>query len=70
MGAAEMIRLLLLLSMTSISLVAGVVVFLAVVWLVVAVPVVLLCGGGTCALAVRRRVLARRVALTAPNPGV
>jgi uncharacterized membrane protein len=62
-----MIKLLLLLSMTSISLVAAVIVFLGVAWLVVAVPVVLLCGGSTCVFAMRRRVFARRPALTVPD---
>jgi hypothetical protein len=64
-----MIKLLLLLSVTSISLIVGVAVFLGVAWLVVAVPVVLLCGGGSCAVAVRRRVLARRPIPAAANPG-
>jgi hypothetical protein len=64
-----MIKLLVLLGVTSISLLVGVVVFLGVAWLVVAIPVVLLCGGGSCAVAVRRRVLARRPVPAAANPG-
>ena len=40
-----MLKLLLLLSMTSIGLIAAVIVFLGLAWLVVAVPVVLLVGG-------------------------
>lgn len=58
-----MLKLLLLLSITSISLVAGVILFLGLAWLVVAIPVVLLFGGGTGAVALHRRVLARRAAL-------
>lgn len=57
-----MLNLLLLLSITSIALIAGVIVFLGLAWLVVAVPVVLLMGGGSGAFALRRWVLARRAA--------
>jgi hypothetical protein len=41
-----MLKLLLLLSMTSIGLIAAVIVFLGLAWLVVAVPVVLPCSLG------------------------
>jgi hypothetical protein len=54
-----MLKLLLLLSITSISLVVGVILFLGLAWLVVAIPVVLLFGGGTGAVALRRRVPSR-----------
>jgi hypothetical protein len=40
-----MLNLLLLPSLTSIGLIAAVIVFLGLAWLVVAVPVVLLVGG-------------------------
>jgi uncharacterized membrane protein len=65
-----MLKLLLLLSMTSIGLIAAVIVFLGLAWLVVAVPVVLLVGGCSGACALRRRGLARRAALRAVNPGL
>jgi UPF0716 family protein affecting phage T7 exclusion len=65
-----MIKLLLLLSMTSIGLVVAVIVFLGLAWLVVAVPVVLLAGGCSGACALRRRGLARRAALPAVTPGL
>ena len=65
-----MIKLLLLLSMTSIGLVVAVIVFLGLAWLVVAVPVVLLVGGCSGACALRRRSLARRAALHAVTPGL
>jgi hypothetical protein len=64
-----MLKLLLLLGVTSISLVAGVVLFLGLAWLVVAIPVVLVLGGGTGALAFRRRLLARRTHLSAADAG-
>lgn len=64
-----MLNLLLLLSLTSIGLIAAVIVFLGLAWLVVAVPVVLLVGGCSGACALRSRGLARRAALRAENPG-
>jgi hypothetical protein len=63
-----MLNLLLLLSVTSIGLIVGVIIFLGLAWLVVAVPVVLLVGGGSGAFALRRRVVARRTAVRAANP--
>ena len=60
-----MLNLLLLLSVTSIGLIVGVIIFLGLAWLVVAVPVVLLVGGGSGAVALRRRVVARRAAMRA-----
>ena len=65
-----MLKLLLLLSMTSIGLIAAVIVFLGLAWLVVAVPVVLLVGGCSGACALRRRGLARQAAMRAVNPGL
>jgi hypothetical protein len=65
-----MLKLLLLLSMTSIGLIAAVIVFLGLAWLVVAVPVVLLTGGCSGACALHRRSLARRAALRAVNAGL
>jgi hypothetical protein len=66
-----MIKLLLLLSMTSIGLIAAVIVFLGLAWLVVAVPVVvLLIGGCSGACAMRRRGLARQAAMRAGSPGL
>ena len=65
-----MLKLLLLLSMTSIGLVAAVIVFLGLACLVVAVPVVLLVGGCSGACALHRRGLARRAALRAIDPGL
>jgi hypothetical protein len=56
-----MLKLLLLLSVGSISLIAGVVLFLGIAWLVVAIPVMLVLGGGSGVLAWRRRVLTPRV---------
>jgi hypothetical protein len=63
-----MLNLLFLLSVTSIGLIVGVIIFLGLAWLVVAVPVVLLVGGGSGAFALRRRVVARRAAVTAADP--
>jgi hypothetical protein len=65
-----MIKLLLMLSMTSIGLAVAVIVFLGVAWLVVAVPVVLLVGGCSGACALRRRGLARRAPLPAVTQGL
>ena len=62
-----MLKLLLLLSVTSVSLVVGVVLFFGLAWMIVAVPVILLWGGGTGAVALRRRALARRAALAPPG---
>jgi hypothetical protein len=62
-----MLNLLLVLSLTSIGLIAAVIVFLGLAWLVVAVPVVLLVGGCSGAGALRRRGLARRAAPRAVN---
>jgi hypothetical protein len=53
---------------TSIGLIVGVTIFLGLAWLVVAVPVVLLVGGGSGAFALRRRVVARRAAVSAADP--
>jgi hypothetical protein len=64
-----MLNLLLLLRVTSIGLIVGVVICLGLAWLVVAVPVVLLVGGGSGAFALRRRVVARRTAVCAGRPG-
>lgn len=58
-----MLKLLLLLSVTSVSLIVGVVLFFGLAWMIVAVPVILLWGGGTGAVALRRRVLGRRTAV-------
>jgi hypothetical protein len=69
MGEA-MIKLLLLLSMTSVGLIIAVIVFLGLAWLVVAVPVVLLVGGCSGACALRRRRLARQDAMRAVSPGL
>ncbi len=69
MGEA-MIKLLLLLSMTSIGLIAAVIVFLGLAWVIVAVPVVLLIGGCSGACALRRRGLARQAAMRAGSPGL
>jgi hypothetical protein len=63
-----MLNLLLLLSMTSIGLVVAVTVFFGLAWLVVAVPVVVLIGGGSGACALRRRVMAQRAGMRAANP--
>ena len=63
-----MLNLLLLLSVTSIGLIVGVIIFLGLAWLVVAVPVVLLVGGGSGAFALRRRVVARRAAVSVADP--
>jgi hypothetical protein len=63
-----MLNLLFLLSVTSIGLIVGVIIFLGLAWLVVAVPVVLLVGGGSGAFALRRRVVARRAAVSAADP--
>ena len=63
-----MLNLLFLLSVTSIGLIVGVIIFLGLAWLVVAVPVVLLVGGGSGAFALRRRVVARRPAVSAADP--
>lgn len=65
-----MLKLLLLLSMTSIGLIAAVIVFLGLAWLVVAVPVALLAGGCSGACALRRRRLARQDAMRAVSPGL
>jgi hypothetical protein len=65
-----MLNLLLLLSLTSIGVLAAVIIFLGLAWLVVAVPVVLLIGGCSGACALRRRGLARRAAMRAVNPGL
>jgi hypothetical protein len=56
-----MIKLMLLLSMTSIGLIVAVILFLGLAWLIIAIPTVLIVGGTTGALAWRRR-LAQRVA--------
>ena len=63
-----MLNLLFLLSVTSIGLIVGVIIFLGLAWLVVAVPVVLLVGGGSGAFALRRRLVARRAAVSAADP--
>jgi hypothetical protein len=63
-----MLNLLFLLSVTSIGLIVGVTIFLGLAWLVVAVPVVLLVGGGSGAFALRRRVVARRAAVSVADP--
>jgi uncharacterized membrane protein len=65
-----MFNLLRLLSLTSIGLIAAVIVFLGLAWLVVAVPVVLLVGGCSGACALRRPRLGARAALRAVNPGL
>jgi hypothetical protein len=65
-----MIKLLLLLSMTSIGLIAAVIVFLGFAWLIVAVPVVLLVGGCSGACALRRRGFARQAAMRPGSPGL
>lgn len=51
-----MIKLILLLSMTSISLIVAVILFLGLAWLVIAIPTVLILGGATGAIAWRRRL--------------
>jgi len=56
-----MIKLILLLSMTSIGLIGAVILFLGLAWLVIAVPTIVIVGGATGALAWRRR-LTRQVA--------
>jgi hypothetical protein len=63
-----MLNLLFLLSVTSIGLIVGVTIFLGLAWLDVAVPVVLLVGEGSGAFALRRRVVARRAAVSAADP--
>ena len=63
-----MLNLFFLLSVTSIGLIVGVIIFLGLAWLVVAVPVVLLVGGGSGAFALRRRLVARRAAVSAADP--
>ncbi len=65
-----MLNLLLLLGMTSIGLAVAVVVFLGLAWLVVAVPVVLLIGGGSGAFALRRRIVAHLAAMRAAKPAI
>ena len=67
-----MLNLLLLLSMTSIGLVVAVTVFFGLAWLVVAVPVVVLVGGGSgarvhCVAASWRRGLLCRLQTRQPS---
>jgi hypothetical protein len=57
-----MIKLILLLAMTAIGLIVAVILFLGLAWLVIAIPTILVLGGGAGALAWRRRLLTRRLA--------